>query len=133
MSTNIHLNHNSILQITIFVHLYEAFHGIPPNCPLFKNYFLLKYRSSTASQKFIRGVGLQTRPCAGFLDLPMKMYPQGWHRTWLYCENHEPSLPPFVGRLPEFQGTWSEEPNPIDLPQVAALTNKIKYLKEYLE
>jgi hypothetical protein len=35
----VHLNPNSILQITIFVHLYEAFHGIPPNFPSLKNYF----------------------------------------------------------------------------------------------
>jgi hypothetical protein len=50
--------------------------------------------------------------------------------TWFYCENHEPSLPPFVGRLPEFEGTWSEEPTPLELPLVAALTNKINHLKE---
>jgi hypothetical protein len=37
---------------------------------------------------------------------------------------------PFVGRLPEFQGTWSEESTPLKLPQVAALTNKINTLKE---
>jgi hypothetical protein len=40
----VHLNPNSILQIAIFVHLYEAFLGIPPNFPLFKNYFFLKYQ-----------------------------------------------------------------------------------------
>jgi hypothetical protein len=39
----VHLNPNSILQITIFVHLYEAFLGIFLNFPLFKNYFFLKY------------------------------------------------------------------------------------------
>jgi hypothetical protein len=50
--------------------------------------------------------------------------------TLFYCENHEPSLPPFVGRLPEFQGTWSEEPTPLDLPQVVTLTNQINLLKE---
>jgi hypothetical protein len=38
-----HFNHNSILQISVFVHLCEAFQGIPPNFPLFKNYFSLKY------------------------------------------------------------------------------------------
>jgi hypothetical protein len=38
----VHLNPNSILQIAIFVHLYEAYPGIPPNFPLFKNYFFLK-------------------------------------------------------------------------------------------
>jgi hypothetical protein len=40
----IHLNPNSILQITIFIHLCEAFLGIPPNFPLFKSYFFLKYQ-----------------------------------------------------------------------------------------
>jgi hypothetical protein len=42
----VHLNPNLILQITIFVHLCEAFLGIPPNFPLFKNYFFLKYQLS---------------------------------------------------------------------------------------
>jgi hypothetical protein len=55
---------------------------------------------------------------------------QGWHIKWFYCENHEPNLPPFVDRLPEFQGSWSEEPTPLELPHVAALTNKINLLKE---
>jgi hypothetical protein len=35
----IHLNPNSILQIAIFVHLWEALLGISPSFPLFKNYF----------------------------------------------------------------------------------------------
>jgi hypothetical protein len=39
----VHLNPNSILQIIVFVHLCEAYLGIPPNFPLFKNYFFLKY------------------------------------------------------------------------------------------
>jgi hypothetical protein len=39
----VHLNPNSILQITVFIHLCKAFLGIPPNFPLFKNYFFLKY------------------------------------------------------------------------------------------
>jgi hypothetical protein len=54
----------------------------------------------------------------------------GMHGTWFYCENHKPNLPPFIGRLPKFQGTWSEEPTPLELPQVAALTNKVNSLKE---
>jgi hypothetical protein len=35
----VHLNPNYVLQIAIFAHLYEAFHGIAPNFPLLKNYF----------------------------------------------------------------------------------------------
>jgi hypothetical protein len=67
-----HLNPNSILQIIIFVHLCEAFLGIPPNFPLFKKYFFLKYQLSVANRKVIEGGGLQTHPRVGFLDLPMK-------------------------------------------------------------
>jgi hypothetical protein len=126
----VHLNPNSVLEITIFIHLCEAFVRIPPNFPLFKNYFFLKYQPSVANRKVIGGVGLQTRPRVGFLNLPLKTSLRGWHMTWFYCENHEPSLPPFVGHLPEFQGTWSKEPTPLELPQVAALTNKINHLKK---
>jgi hypothetical protein len=93
----VHLNPNSILQITIFVHLCKAFLGIPPNFPLFKNYFFLKYQPSAANHKVIRGVGLQTHPHASFLNLPMKTSLRGWQEMWFYCENHEPNLHPFVG------------------------------------
>jgi hypothetical protein len=126
----VHLNPNSILQIIVFVHVCEAFLGIPPNFPLFKNYFFLKYQLSATNHRVIGVVGLQTHPHASFLDLPMKASLRGWHGTWFYCENHEPSLPPIVGWLLEFQGTWSEEPTPLKHPQVAALTNKINHLKE---
>jgi hypothetical protein len=126
----VHLNPNSILQITVFIHLCEAFLGIPPNFPLFKNYVFLKYQLSAANHKVIGGVGLQTRPRAMFLDLLLKTSLRGWHETWFYCENHDPNLPPFVGQLPEFQGLWSEEATPLELPHVAALTNKINLLIE---
>jgi hypothetical protein len=68
----VHLSPNSVLQIIVFVHLYKAFLGISPHFALFKNYFFLKYQPSTSNRKVIGGVGLQTHPCAGFLDLPVK-------------------------------------------------------------
>jgi hypothetical protein len=126
----VHLNPNSIFQIIVFVHLYEAFLGIPPNFPLFKNYFFLKYQLSATNWKVIGVVGLQTHTRVDFLELPIKTSLRGWHGMWFYYENHEPSLPSFVGRLPEFQGTWSKEPTPLELPHVSALTNKINALKE---
>jgi hypothetical protein len=98
----VHLNPNSIPPIIIFVHLCEAFVGFLPNFPLIKNYFFLKYQQSVANRKVIGGMGLQTCPRTSFLDLSMKTYLRGLHGTWFYCENHEPSLPPFVGRRLEF-------------------------------
>jgi hypothetical protein len=128
----VHLNPNSILQIMVFVHRCEAFLGIPPNFPLFKHYFL-KYQLSTSNRKVIGGVGLQTCPRCGFLELPIKTSLWGWHMTWFCCENHEPSLPSFIGRLPEYQGTWGEEPTPVELPHIATLTNTINALKEHVQ
>jgi hypothetical protein len=96
---------------------------------LVQKFFLLKYQPSVDKWKVIGGVGLQTCPHSGFLDLSMKTSHKGWHKSWFYCENHEPSLPPFVGRLHEFRGTWSEEPTPAELPIVAALGNRVNNLK----
>jgi hypothetical protein len=53
----------------------------------------------------------------------MKTCLKGWHKSWFYCENHEPSLPPFVGLLLEYNETCLEEPTIVDLPIVAALGN----------
>jgi hypothetical protein len=127
----VHLNPNSILHNVVFIHLCEAFFGIPHNCPLFKNYFFLKYQPSVANHKVIGGMGLQTYPRASFLDLSFKTSLWGWHGMWFYCENYEPNLPPFIGRLPEFQELWSEEPTLLELPHGTTLTNKINLLKEH--
>jgi hypothetical protein len=90
----------------------------------------LNYQPSAANRKVVGGVGLQTCPRAGFLDLPSETSLLGWHETLFYCKNHERSLPSFVGQLPEFQGTWNEEPTPLEVPLVAALTNKVNLWKE---
>jgi hypothetical protein len=68
----VHLNPNSILQIAIFLHLCEAFLSVPPNFPLLKSYFLLKYQPNSDKRMVIDSVGLQMRPSSDFLDLPMK-------------------------------------------------------------
>jgi hypothetical protein len=125
----VHFNPNPILHIPTFVHLCEAFLAVPPNFPLFKSYFFLKYQPNADNWKVIGGVGLQSHPYSGFLDLPMKMSLKGWHKSWFYYEKHEPSLPPFVDWLPEYQGTWAEEPTSIELPIIAALTKWVNDLK----
>jgi hypothetical protein len=68
----VHVNPNSILQIVVFVHLCEAFLVVPPNFPLFKSYFFLKYQPSADNWKIIGSIGLHTRPHNSFLDLPLK-------------------------------------------------------------
>jgi hypothetical protein len=111
------------------MHLCEAFLVVPPNFPLFKSYFFLKYQSRAVKRKVIGGVGLQTRPHSGFLDLLMKTSLKGWHKSWFYYENHEPSLLSFIGRLSEYIETWIEKPTPAELPIVTTLGTQVSDLK----
>jgi hypothetical protein len=77
---------------------------------LFRRYFFLKYQSSVDIRKVIGSVGIQTSPRSDFLDLSMKTSLVRCHKSWFYCENHEPSLPSFISQLPEYNRTWLEEP-----------------------
>jgi hypothetical protein len=61
----------------------------------------------------------------------MKTSLKGWHKACFYYENHEPSLPSFDGRLPEYQGNWVEEPSAVELPIVAAPANRLSDLKRH--
>jgi hypothetical protein len=123
------LNPNSILQIAVFVHLCEVYLGIPPHFTLFKHYFFLKYQPSATNRQVTGGVGIQARPNRNFLCLPLKTSLKSWHKQWFYCKNHEPSLPIFVGLLPEYQGSWTEEPTTDESSEVQALSAKVSQLK----
>jgi hypothetical protein len=125
----VHLNPNLILQIAIFVHLCEAYLAVPPNCPLFKHYFFLKYQPIADKRQIFGGVGIQAHQCHDFLILPLKTSLKGWHKQWFYYENHEPSLPPFIGQLLEHNATWVEEPMDSEMPIISTLASQVSELK----
>ena len=56
-----HLTPNSILHISIFVHLCEAFLGIEPHFDLFQYFFRLKPQPSESKIDVVGGAGLQFR------------------------------------------------------------------------
>ena len=53
-----HLTPNSILHISIFVHLCEAFLGIEPHFDLFQYFFHLKPHPNESKVDVVRGAGL---------------------------------------------------------------------------
>jgi hypothetical protein len=124
-----HLNPNSILQITVFVHLYKAYLSVLPNYALFKHYFFLKYQPSGTKHQVMGGIGIQARPHRFFLKLPLKTSLKGCQQQWLYCKNQELSLPQFVGRLPKYDKTRIEEPVEAEIPMVKALASRVSELK----
>lgn len=56
-----HLTPNSILHISIFVHLCETFLGIPPSMTLFWYYFKLKPQPDVTAPAVIGGARIQFR------------------------------------------------------------------------
>lgn len=59
----VHLNLNSILDIAVFIHLCEAYLGIPPHFDLWHYLYQLKLMSTKGKPaRFIGGCGFSLRP-----------------------------------------------------------------------
>jgi hypothetical protein len=98
-----HLNPNSILQVSVFVHLCEAYLGILPHFGLWK--YLYHYRPGMAGGQHQLVGGASLEMLRGrkteYLDIPLKDNIKGWHLEWFIVENHDNSLPPRSGRQPD--------------------------------
>jgi len=68
-----HLTPNSILYISIFLHLCEAFLGIEPHFDLFKYFFHLKPQPRNAKTAIVGGAGLQLRQGREKFYIPYKL------------------------------------------------------------
>ena len=90
-----HLTPNSILHISIFVHLCEAFLGIEPHFDLFQYFFHLKPQHSDSKIDVGRGAGLQfcqwVKPKYIPYDLNDKVI--DWKEMWFYVRDEFSSLP----------------------------------------
>jgi hypothetical protein len=98
-----HLNPNSILQISIFIHLCEAFLGILPHFGLWRYLYHCWLGMAGGQHQLVGGASLEL--CRGrkseCLDIPLKDSIKGWRLEWFIMENHCKSLPPRSGRQPD--------------------------------
>jgi hypothetical protein len=76
-----HLNPNSVLQITIFVHLYETFLGITTHFGLWEYLYHCKPCMRDKMYQVVAGVSLDLRRDrkSGYLDIPLKDINIGWY------------------------------------------------------
>ncbi|KAK2630843.1 hypothetical protein QOZ80_UnG0722230 [Eleusine coracana subsp. coracana] len=93
----VNLNPNSILHITIFVHMCEAFLGILPHFNLFRHLFVLRLLSTKYHQVAIGGVGFQLRKKEAYINVPLKTGNKNWKDEWFYCDNPPLVLADFTG------------------------------------
>jgi hypothetical protein len=90
-----HLNPNSIMQVSIFVHLCEAFLGILPHFGLWKYLYHCRPGMAGGQHQLVGGASLEMRRGrkAEYLNIPLKDNIKDWRSEWFIIENHGNSLP----------------------------------------
>jgi hypothetical protein len=128
-----HLNPNSILQISIFVHLCEAYLGILPHFGLWKYMYHCRPRMAGGQHQLVGGASLEMRRGrkTEYLDIPLKDSIKGWRLELFIVENHGKSLPPCSGRQPDVcTPSWIESPTALEVIEARVLLAEISLLKE---
>ena len=99
----------SILHISIFVHLCEAFLGIYPHFDLFKSLFFLNPYLNFLNITTVGGANLELRSEMVGKYIPYTPHRQigDWKAEWFYIDNHEPALPDRVPGPPKQCHEWS--------------------------
>jgi hypothetical protein len=128
-----HLNPNSILQISIFIHLCEAYLGIPPHFGLWKYLYHCRPGMVGGQHQLVGGASLELRRGrkSEYLDIPLKDSIKGWRLEWFIVENHCKSLLPRSGRQPDVRTpSWVESPTPSEVTEAKVLLTEICLLKD---
>jgi hypothetical protein len=127
-----HLNPNSILQISIFVHLCEAFLGILPHFGLWKYLYHCRPGMAGGQHQLVGGTSLEMRHGrkTDYLDIPLKDSIKGWRLEWFIVENHGNSLPPRSRRQLDVRTpSWTESPTDQEVAEAGALLAEVGLLK----
>jgi hypothetical protein len=128
-----HLNPNFVLQIVVFVHLYEAFLGILPHFGLWKYLYHCRPGMAGGQHQLVGGASLEL--CRGrkveYLDIPLKESIKVWRLEWFTMENHNKSLSPRSGRQPDVRTpSWTEAHIDSELAESRVLLAEIYALKD---
>ncbi|KAK1611789.1 hypothetical protein QYE76_035462 [Lolium multiflorum] len=130
-----HLTPNSILHISIFITLCEAFLGVQPNWALWKRIFFCHRNGSPNVAYNIGGVVICVRPEVEYFDVKFPDSVQGWRKKWLYIheENHgcaEDNIPPFDGAEKIYRRrSWDAEATDEEKISTEALMTRIHELQ----
>ncbi|KAK1692878.1 hypothetical protein QYE76_009575 [Lolium multiflorum] len=130
-----HLTPNSILHISIFITLCEAFLGVQPNWALWKRIFFCRRNGSPNVAYNIGGVVISVCSTVNYFDVKLPDSVQGWRKKWLYIreENHgcaEDNIPPFDGAEKILRRrSWDAEATEEEKASTEALMTRIHELR----
>lgn len=104
----VHLVPNTITTISSFIHLCEAYLGIPPHFHLWWYFFELK---KTGKFEVIGSVGFML--CrymkSVYIDIVLSDNTAGWKQNWFYLDNPKPALPTRLQYAPIPMLEWSNQ------------------------
>jgi len=107
-----HLAPNAVLHLSVFVHLCEAFLGIPPSLSLFRYFFRLKPQPRREETSVLGGCGIQF--CQGlkskFFDYDLVDSVRDFRANWFYAANLIPSLAVHSRSGPVVNDRWDKNP-----------------------
>jgi hypothetical protein len=128
-----HLNPNSVMQVSVFVHLCEAYLGILPHFGLWKYLYHCRPGMAGGQHQLVGGASLEMHHGrkTEYLDIPLKDSIKGWRLEWFIVENHGKSLPPRSGRQPDVRApSWIESPTDLEIIEARVLLAEVCLLKE---
>jgi hypothetical protein len=128
-----HLNPNSILQVSIFIHLCEAYLGILPHFGLWKYLYYCWPEMAGGQHQLVGGASLELRRGrkTEYLNIPLKDSIKGWRLKWFIVENHCKSLPPRSRRQPDVcTPSWLESSTPSKIAEAKVLLTEVCLLKD---
>jgi hypothetical protein len=127
------MNPNSIMQVSVFVHLCEAYLGILPHFGLWKYLYHCRPGKAGGQHQLVGGASLEMRRGrkTEYLDIPLKDSIKGWHLEWFIVENHGNSLPPRSGRQSDVRApSWTESPTDLEIAEARVLLAEVGLLRE---
>ena len=128
-----HLTPNAILHLSVFVHLCEAFLGIPPSLSLFRFFFRLKPQPRREETSVLGGCGIQFRQGLKikFFDYDLVDSVKDWRAEWFYAANLIPSLAIHPGSGPVVNDRWDKKlESPAEIQVIQPLLDRINMLKQ---
>jgi hypothetical protein len=130
------LTPNSLLHITCFITLCEAFLGIDPHWVLWKFLFCLRPSGSLAEIPELGGSIISVRSESHYLEFQMAQSVQGWRKKWFYIKDQKSSNSDQYG-LAAFDTskglakltTWDALPSEAEVENIKPLLARIQVLK----
>ncbi|XP_066385746.1 uncharacterized protein [Miscanthus floridulus] len=128
-----HLTPNAVLHLSVFVHLCEAFLGIPPSLSLFRFFFRLKPQPRREETSVLGGCGIQFRQGLKikFFDYDLVDSVKDWRAEWFYAANLIPSLVVHSRSGPVVNDRWDKKlESPAEIQAIQPLLDRISTLKQ---